>query len=108
MKEIVRVVGINLLILAVYSTIIYATLDFEKKGIFPSGMLRMTIAMLSHLTICTFLLISAFMDERIPTFKAYLLSIGMILLLGFSICSVAGERMPTQTQKHAKDSSLSE
>ncbi len=103
MKEIIRVVGINLLILGVYSTIIYATLDLDQNGALFTGSLRMLMPMFAHLMICTFLLISAFTDDRISGIKAYLLSIVMILLLGFSICAGADEliSVPPPTTKGA-------
>ncbi|MEY3442410.1 MAG: hypothetical protein RLZZ519_691 [Bacteroidota bacterium] len=95
MKEVLRIVGINLLILAVYSTIIYATLDLDENGALFTGSLRMLMPMFAHLGICTFLLISAFTDDRISGIKAYLLSIVMILLVGFSICAGADEFIST-------------
>lgn len=110
MKKSIRVVGINVLIFGVYSTLIYSTLEYDKDGAFLTGMLRMTVPMLVQLAICSFVMISAFMDEQIPTVKAYLLSIFVVLLLGFSICSGSSEWMPlpTRNNKGVQDSTLSE
>ena len=83
MKNIVPIVGINLLVLLGYSLLIHFYADGNERGL--NIMIYSAELVALHVFVNLFFGIANFKTNK-PLGKAWLLSSGIVLLVGFSTC----------------------
>jgi hypothetical protein len=90
MKDLGKIVGVNLLILLIYATICKVFGDIPRPEnynhrfvYFPAGMVWMAYLIVFHALICLF--VGAY-SKDVKQFKSFLLTALIILLIGFGTC----------------------
>ncbi len=83
MNKINKIAGINLAILATYFLLLKVS---SKKNDYLGTMLFMAFAIAAQATINAILSLTYFFSKRSDLGKAYLLSMGLVLIIGFSAC----------------------
>lgn len=87
MKHLKKIVGINLVVLLVYSAIIRLVVapgDNDGKSI---GILIISAVVISfHVIVNLLIMIFYYLDKNKALGNAWLLSAGIVLLVGFSTC----------------------
>ena len=94
MKEIATIVGINLTVLVVYtivSVFLHRLFDSEQVIIFSLGM---CVFVLVHALACLVAMIVGFATERREMGIAFLVSMLLVLILGFLLLLALGSMMP--------------
>ena len=81
MKELKNIVGINLVIFLIYTVL--SRIPFIQNVLPLLG-----LAFIFHFIIVLFASIIFFIDGNIKYGKAFLLSAGLLLLIGFSTCAL--------------------
>ncbi len=84
MSEIKRIAGMNLLILILYMAIIHFTCKTDKEGM--SVLIVSALAITLHIFILLINCILNFIHGHKANGRAYLLSVFLILVIGFSTC----------------------
>jgi hypothetical protein len=86
MNPLKRIVGINLAALLLYSILI-RIISFGSSGDKSMSILIMSaFAVGAHVFVCAIVTAFQFADKSKPLGRAWLLSTGLVLLVGFSTC----------------------
>ncbi len=87
MKSLKKIAGINLLVLLAYSVVIRLVSSGGGKQDTTMGILIMSaFAVGIHVFICLIVTAKAYANSSKDTGRAWLLSSGIVLLVGFSTC----------------------
>jgi len=87
MKSLSRIVGINLIILAIYTLIIHFSNTLDHSNDAFLGILILSILPIAiHVIVNIIIAIVFFAKNNLPMGKAFLLSALVVLIIGFSTC----------------------
>ena len=85
MKSLKKIAGINLLILLIYSVVIRFAVGRSGDGSLGI-MIFSAIAVGLHVVFCLLIAVAMYVEKSRGLGKAWLLSSGLVLLIGFSVC----------------------
>ena len=86
MNPIGRIAGINLAVLLIYSILIRAASSGQNPGKSMGILMLSAIAVAFHVLVCLFVTAIMHGNKAKGLARAWLLSAGIVLLVGFSVC----------------------
>lgn len=84
MNSLQKIVGINLILLVGYTLLINLASQGHERGL--AVMILMAFAVGIHAAVCLLAMIYGFVNKNKPLGRAWLLSGGIVLVVGFSAC----------------------
>jgi hypothetical protein len=80
-----KIVGINLAILLMYTLLTHFGVK-EQNEAYLAKMMMMAFAVGLHVVVCLLAMVYMFVNKKRPEGRAWLLSAGLVLVIGFSAC----------------------
>ena len=88
MNQIKKIAGINLALLLAYTLLINLVSQGHERGL--AVVIFMAFAVGLHVTVCFLAMIYGFVNKNKPLGRAWLLTGGIVLVVGFSACLGTG------------------
>lgn len=86
MKPLGKIAGFNLLALLAYSILIHVEALADKSEAGMAVLVMSAFAVGLHVVVCFIVAVGLFIAERKPLGNAWLMTAGIVLVIGFSTC----------------------